>query len=103
MNSYKQSFYISLIRFCANALMLGAVFVGMYMSGRSSLPVEAGFCLWFFGITVPLWTVAILLTRFIRKRFPAEEESLVNLPGRGSILVRWRVLKPSPAPMMRAR
>ncbi|MDR2744896.1 MAG: hypothetical protein LBB66_06875 [Desulfovibrio sp.] len=102
MNSYKQSFYISLIRICANALMFGAIFVGMYMAARGPLPTEAGFCLWFFGITVPVWTGAVLLTRFIKKRFPAEEETLVNLPGRGPVLVRWRVLSLSLAPM-RAR
>jgi hypothetical protein len=102
MNSYKQTFYIRLVRITANALMFCAVFVGMYMAGRGSLPVEAGFSVWFFGITVPVWTGAILLTRFIKRRFPAEEESLVNLPGRGPVLVRWRVLEPSPAPL-RAR
>ena len=102
MNSYKQSFYIRLVRIAANALMLCAVFIGMYMSARGRLPVEAGFSLWFFGITVPVLAGAALLTRFIKKRFPAEEESLVNLPGRGPVLVRWRVLKPVPAPL-RAR
>ena len=85
MNSYKQSFYIGLIRIIANVFMLGAVFVGMYMAFRGSLPAEAEFCIWFFGITVPVWTCAIFLTRFVRRRFPAEEESLVDLPSRGPV------------------
>ncbi|MDR1777204.1 MAG: hypothetical protein LBR31_05175 [Desulfovibrio sp.] len=95
MNSYKQSWYIGIIRVCANVCMVGAVFVAMHMAARGSLPAEAAFCLWFFGITVPVWGCAFALTRLVRKRFPAEEESLVDLPGRGPSLVRWRVLEPS--------
>ncbi|MDR3320175.1 MAG: hypothetical protein LBS77_04450 [Desulfovibrio sp.] len=97
MNSYKQSFYIGLIRILANVFMFIAVFVGMYMASRGPWPVEAGFSIWFFGISVPVWTGAILLTRFVKKRFPAEEESLVDLPRRGLSLVRWRVLEPTNA------
>ncbi|MDR3357544.1 MAG: hypothetical protein LBN96_01530 [Desulfovibrio sp.] len=99
MNSYKQSFYVGLVRVIANALMLCAVFIGMYVSIHGPLPAEAGFCAGFFGLTVPAWTGAVLLTRFIKKRFPAEEETLVDLPGRGPVLVRWRVLGLSLAPL----
>jgi hypothetical protein len=95
MNSYKQSFYIGLIRVIANTLMFGAIFIGMYMASRGPLSAEAEFCVWFFGITVPVWGCAVLLTRFIKKRFPAETETLVDLPRRGPCLVRWRVLEPS--------
>lgn len=95
MNSYKQSLYTSLIRIAANVLMVGAVFLAMYQSARSYESSELVFCLWFFGITVPLWTGAIYLTRVVRRRFPAEHESLIDLPRRGRCLVRWRVLEES--------
>lgn len=94
MNSYKQSLYVGLIRVMANLLMLGAVFLSMYRASQwSSWPSEAVFCCWFFGITVPVWTGAFYLTRLIRRRFPAEHESLIELPRKGRQLVRWRVLE----------
>ena len=92
MNSYKQSFYAGLVRILANVLMLGAVFLAMHRAAQPSpWPSEAVFCAWFFGITIPVWAGAYLLTRRIRRHFPAEFESLVELPRRGPQLVRWRV------------
>jgi hypothetical protein len=64
-----------------------------------SLSTEAGFCLWFFGLTIPLWIITFRLTRYLKKRFPAEHESFVDLPRLGRQLVRWRVReKASPLP-----
>lgn len=92
MNSYRQSFYVGLIRIMANILMLCAVFVAMYFSaGPGVWPAEAVFCAVFFGITIPVWTIAFWLTRMIRRMFPAAAESMVDLPGRGPCLVRWQV------------
>lgn len=96
MNSYKQSLYAGIIRIAANVLMVGAVFWAMREAAQpSAWPSEAVFCAWFFGLTIPLWVVAFLLTRRIRRAFPAEYESLVELPRLGSQLVRWRVLAQS--------
>lgn len=96
MNSYKQSLYAGLIRIAANVLMVGAVFWAMSQAARpSAWPSEAVFCAWFFGITIPVWLTALLLTRRIRRSFPAEFESLVDLPRLGPQLVRWRVLDES--------
>ena len=93
MNSYKQSLYAGIIRILANVLMVGAVFLAMREAAKPSpWPSEAVFCAWFFGITIPLWLAAYLLTRRIRRHFPAEFESLVELPRKGPQLVRWRVL-----------
>ena len=93
MNSYRQSLYAGVIRILANVLMVGALFFAMYKAALpSAWPSEAVFCAWFFGITIPLWIGAFLLTRRIRSHFPAEFESLVELPRKGPQLVRWRVL-----------
>lgn len=92
MNSYKQSLYAAVIRIVANLLMVGAVFLAMRQASLpSAWPSEAVFCAWFFGITVPVWCLAFVCTRRVRRSFPAEYESLVDLPGRGPQLVRWRV------------
>lgn len=93
MNSYKQSLYAGMIRILANVLMIGAVFFAMRQAAQPSpWPSEAVFCAWFFGITIPVWVAAYLVTRRIRRHFPAEFESLVELPRKGPQLVRWRVL-----------
>lgn len=92
MNSYRQSFYAGLIRIIANMLMVCAIFVAMYFSaGPGSWPAEAVFSAVFFGITIPVWTIAFWLTRQIRRIFPAVAESMVDLPGRGPCLVRWQL------------
>lgn len=93
MNSYKQSLYTSLVRIAANIIMLGAIFFAMYQAGRwPGWPSEAVFCLCFFGIALPEWVLAIFLTKWIRKKYPSERQSMVALPGLGRQLVRWRVL-----------
>ena len=93
MNSYKQSLYAGMIRILANVLMIGAVFFAMRQAAQPSVwPSEAVFCAWFFGITIPVWVAAYLVTRRVRRHFPAEFESLVELPRKGPQLVRWRVL-----------
>ena len=95
MNSYKQHLYISCIRVVGNALMVAAVFAAMYQSSHSFNSAELVFCAWFFGISVPLWAGAFWLTRLVRRRFPAEGQSMVELPRKGLSLVRWRVLESS--------
>ncbi|WP_165067045.1 hypothetical protein [Desulfovibrio sp. ZJ200] len=102
MNSYKQSLYSALIRVMANLLMVGAVFLAMYQAARGASS-EITFCLWFFGITVPLWASAFYLNRVIKRRFPAEQESLIDLPRQGRCLVRWRVLEASGRPGLLSR
>ena len=93
MNSYKQSLYAGMIRILANVLMIGAVFFAMRQAAQpSAWPSEAVFCAWFFGITIPVWVAAYLVTRRVRRHFPAEFESLVELPRKGPQLVRWRVI-----------
>ncbi|MDE5832993.1 MAG: hypothetical protein K2H64_08420, partial [Desulfovibrio sp.] len=89
MNSYKQSLYKTLIRIAANLVMVGALFFGMYRASRQiALPSEAVFCLYFFGITIPAWILAYCLIRWVKNNWPAEEESLISLPGLGQTLVR---------------
>ncbi|MGE9985842.1 hypothetical protein [Desulfovibrio sp. SGI.169] len=100
MNSYKRSLYVSVTRIIANLLMLGAVFLAMYQAGHSPASSLSTFCLWFFGITIPLWIGALFLTRQIARRFPAEQESLVDLPRLGRRLVRWRVLTEAERPTL---
>ena len=91
MNSYRQTLYSGIIRVAANAIMVAAVFVGMYQSARSAGASELVFCAWFFGITVPTWAGAFWLTRRVRRKYPAEFQSLVELPRLGQRLVRWHV------------
>ena len=92
MNSYKRSFYTGMVRITANLLTLGVVFLAMYKVSNSSSAMLT-FCLWFFGCAVPLWIVAFRLMRHIRQRFPAEDQSFMELPGHKAALVTWRVLE----------
>jgi len=96
MNSYRQTLYSGIIRVAANAIMVAAVFVGMYQSARSAGASELVFCAWFFGITVPTWAGAFWLTRQVRRKYPAEFQSLVELPRLGQRLVRWQVAEAGP-------
>lgn len=100
MNSYRQSLYSGIIRVAANALMVAAVFLGMYQSSRSGGASELVFCAWFFGVTVPAWACAFWLTRKIRQLYPAEFQSLVELPRLGQRLVRWQVADTSMCPVL---
>ena len=95
MNSYKQTLYSSLIRITANLIMIGAIFFAMYQARRwPGWSSETVFCLFFFGITIPVWLAAWQLVRLVRRIWPAEFRSLVAIPGRGEQLVSWRVLSP---------
>ena len=67
MNSYRQSLYTGAIRVLANLVMVAAVFVGMYMSAHSTAASELVFSVWFFGISLPVWGAAFLLTRLVRR------------------------------------
>lgn len=94
MNSYKQSLYGGIIRVCANLIMIGAVFLAMFQATRwPGWPSEAVFCLIFFGITVPVWILAWQANKWLRRRWPAENRSLVNLPRLGSQLVAWQAIE----------
>lgn len=95
MNSYKQSLCISIIRIVANIVMVAAIFFAMYESRRwPGWPSEVIFCMFFFGITIPVWLLAWRLVKFARRAWPAEFRSMINLPGKGEQLVSWRVLPP---------
>lgn len=100
MNSYHQTLYSGMIRVAANAIMVAAVFVGMYQSAHTAGASELVFCAWFFGITVPTWAGAFWLTRRVRNRFPAEFQSLVELPRLGQRLVTWNVGEPTVCPVL---
>lgn len=103
MNSYRQTLYSSIIRVAANAVMVGAIFVGMYQSAHSSGASELVFCAWFFGITVPTWAGAFWLTKKVRQIYPAEFQSLVELPRLGQRLVSWHVAETSMCPVFDRR
>lgn len=92
MNSYRQSLYVAIIRVAANILMVGALFFAMRRASRQiSLPSEVTFCLYFFGLTFAIWILAWRLTKWVKRTWPAAEESLIHLPGLGETLVRWSV------------
>ena len=100
MNSYRQTLYSGSIRVAANAIMVAAVFVGMYQSAHSAGDSELVFCAWFFGITVPVWAGAFWLTRRVRQKYPAEFQSLIELPRLGQRLVTWNVAEESVCPVL---
>lgn len=51
--------------------MLAAVFLGAYRASRvSAWPCEAVFCLWFFGVTIPVWILALRLDKLLRAKLP---------------------------------
>ena len=100
MNSYRQTIYSGIIRVAANAIMVAAIFVGMYQSAHTAGASELVFCAWFFGITVPTWAGAFWLTKRVRNRFPAEFQSLVELPRLGQRLVTWNVAEPTVCPVL---
>lgn len=92
MNSYKQSLYCGIVRVLANLIMVGAIFLAMYQAARwPGWPSEAVFCLFFFGVTAPAWIMAWAVTRWIRRRWPASMQTMVDLPRHGRQLVAWRV------------
>lgn len=97
MNAYKQSLYSGITRVLANLAMVGAVFLAMRQASRPGVwPSEAVFCLYFFGITIPVWLIALWICRKVRKTWPTENLTLVTLPKLGKCLVSWSVGKPSP-------
>ena len=71
-SSYKRSLYSSIVRIVANVVMIGAVFLGMYMASRSPMSSMSTFCLWFFGISIPVWMGAFALIRKIRQVYVDE-------------------------------
>ena len=90
-HAFKRALWSGVVRVAANVLMLAAVFFAMYQASLRPGSSLTTFSLFFFGITVPLWLGAGWLLRFIRRRFPCEDATLVALPGRKPLLTRWRV------------
>ena len=95
-SSYKRSLYSSIVRIVANVVMIGAVFLGMYMASRSPMSSMSTFCLWFFGISIPVWMGAFALIRKIRQVYADEGATYIELPRQGASLVYWRVLEQPP-------
>lgn len=91
-NSYRRSVASAIIRIVANIVMLAAIVIAMYMASRSPSSSLGTFSLWFFAIVIPNWFCAFWLIRYFKRKYPGEEESLVDLPRLGKCLVRWRVL-----------
>lgn len=91
-NSYRRTIASAAIRIVANIIMLAAIVIGMYMASRSPSSSLGTFSLWFFAIVIPNWMFAFWLIRYFRRKYPGEEESLVDLPRLGKCLVRWRVI-----------
>lgn len=88
-SSYKRSLYSSIVRIVANVVMIGAVFLGMYMASRSPMSSMSTFCLWFFGISIPVWMGAFaLIARSVRST-PMKAPPTSNAPA-GRSLVYWR-------------
>lgn len=73
MNSYRQAPCSGIIRILANLIMIGAVFIAMFMAlGVHAWPAEAVFWAVFFGITIPAWTAAFLLPGYLQSPPPGE-------------------------------
>lgn len=92
-SSYKRSLYSSIVRIAANMLMIAAVFLGMYKASLSPMSSMSTFCLWFFGITIPVWMGAFALIRKIRRIYADEGATYIELPRQGASLVYWRVVE----------
>ena len=92
-SSYKRSLYCSIVRIAANVVMIAAVFLGMYMASRAPMSSMGTFCLWFFGISIPVWMGAFALIRKIRQLYADEGATYIELPRHGASLVYWRVLE----------
>ena len=94
MNQYKQSLYTGIIKIFANLVMVAAIFIAMRLASRQiAWSSEIVFCVVFFGITIPCWIFAHYLIKWIKKIWPAEDMTMVELPKRGNQLVSWSVVK----------
>ncbi len=103
MNSYKQSLYVGSIRVVANVLMLCALFLAMFMASHSQTGSLSEFCLYFFGITIPVWILAFYAIRRVREYFHADDMSVVDLPRLGRCLVRWQIRDTGPYGLVQAQ
>ncbi|MBQ7617286.1 MAG: hypothetical protein IJS50_00265 [Desulfovibrio sp.] len=94
MNQYQEAIWLGAIRIAANLLMVGALFVAMYFASQSFGSSMLTFCLWFFGITVPVWFVAISLSKRIRRQRARDNQSMILLPNaKEPCLVEWKVCR----------
>ena len=92
MSRYTEAVLVGLIRIIANLLMIGAIFVAMYFASTGYGSGMLTFCSWFFGITVPVWVLALYLTKYVRRKAGASNQSFILLPGCESpCLVEWKV------------
>ncbi|MBQ7609154.1 MAG: hypothetical protein IJU76_14485 [Desulfovibrionaceae bacterium] len=94
ISRYKEALLISIIRIVANIIMVGAIFLGMYMAQTSVGGGMMTLCAWFFGVTIPTWIVALYLTRYVRRLARGRSVSMVVLPGSDKpCLVEWTVIE----------
>ena len=91
VNCYKQSLYVGFIRIAANIAMLCALFFAMYVAAHSQMGSLSAFCLYFFGITIPVWMLSFYAIRKVREHYHADDMSVVELPRIGRRLVRWQI------------
>ena len=96
MSRYTEALLVGLIRITANCLMIGAVFWAMYQASTVPGNGLSTLCAWFFGITIVVWTVAVYLTKWVRRKAGASNQSFILLPGADKpCLVEWKVVSAS--------
>ncbi len=94
ISSYREAVLIGTIRIVANILMIGALFLAMYLASTSFGSGMLTFCTWFFGITIPVWIVALYLTKYVRRLAKGACVSFIVLPGSDKpCLVEWKVVR----------
>ncbi|MCR5813042.1 MAG: hypothetical protein K6G15_00925 [Desulfovibrio sp.] len=94
MTRYREALLVGLIRIVANCLMIGAIFLAMFLASRSSGNATLTLCAWFFGITIVVWVVAAYLIKWVRRKAGASNQSFILLPGNDKpCLVEWKVIK----------
>ena len=82
------------IRISANLLMIGALFLAMYVAQTTYGSGTLTLCAGFFGISIPIWVVAIYLTKYVRRLAKKNSISYILLPGHDKpCLVEWTVVK----------
>ena len=93
MSRYTEALLVGLIRIVANCLMLGALFWAMYQASTVPGSGMLTLCSWFFGITVVVWTIAVYLTKWVRRKAGSSTQSFIVLPGSDEpCLVEWKVV-----------
>ena len=102
MNAYNVELARRGIQIFANVLVLAAVAVGMYQASFFPDETLSVFCKWFFSLLAGILLLTWLAVRLLRRLWPVDAAqdlahcSVVDLPGKGARLVRWKVLSPPP-------